>query len=70
MMNSMSQAGWCVYLWVVVSDEELEEGKVTIDIALTPMERSTKMQFTHDGEALPNLGLAWRFKEAMEVLLK
>ena len=69
--DELNESSWLVRLFMGGgSDEEQEEGTVTIDIALTSADRSTKMQLTHDGDALPNIGLAWRFKEAMEVLLK
>ena len=69
--DELDESSWLVRLFTGgPGDEELEEGQVTIKVSLQPSEHATRMQLTHAGEALPVIGLAARFEEALVDLLK
>ena len=69
--DELDESSWLVRLFTGgPGDEEIEEGQVTIDIKLQPQDNSSQMQLTHAGEALPVIGLAARFEEALVKLLK
>jgi outer membrane protein assembly factor BamC len=69
--EDLDESSWLVGLFTGgPGDEQLEQGKVTINISLTELDQATRMQLRHEGEALPVIGLAARFEEALVKLLK
>ncbi len=69
--DDLDESSWLVRLFTGgPGDEELEEGKVTVHLNLQPGNHSTHLQLTHAGEALPHIGLAARFEEALINLLR
>ncbi len=69
--DELNESSWLVRLFTGgPGDEELETGEVTINMTLQPMDNTSRLTLRHAGEALPNIGLAARFEEALVKLLK
>jgi len=69
--NDLDESSWMVQLFTGgPGDEQLDEGKVTIDLSLQAKDNATQMQLSYQGEALPAIGLADRFEQALVKLLK
>ena len=69
--DDLDESSWLVRMFTGgPGDEELEEGQVTVNMKLTPKGHSTQLQLRHAGDALPAIGLAARFEEALVNILR
>lgn len=68
--DDLEESNWLVRLFTGgPGDEQIATGEVTVNVMLQPGTNTVQMTLRHAGAAIPNIGLAARFEEALVKLL-